>query len=697
MQQFRTTPGAPRRGRASNLILFGVIALALALVGPLGCGSDEDSGGPDVTTGSISGSVIEPISGGPVNGATVSISPVSGKKETTSTTDLNGDYTLSDVEEGTYTLTIDASAVVADPTNSNLEFVNTTQRVTVVAGQNVRSDAAVPVIDVTESEQPVGGQPTVLQPASIPGLRVDIPADAVTFPDGTSTGALNVVQVGFDQGPSPVATGHAPSVMFRILPEGTTFNPPATIQFPNRDGLAGGRTQEVFSFDAAQQTWASDGMATATGITVNTDAGVGISAASTHYVVSPATSVSGNITDPSQQPVAGAMVKVWARVDPLGDGSDLVELEGVMGTTDAAGDFTIAGVRASNISVSALLASSGAAGQLDPTSDVANDGTGSTDVGNHVMDVLTETIFSVDGVVTFEDDSPAAGVDIGWYDPSEQNKQWTTTASDGSFSLELQHAPGVQLGIYAWDSASDYGQDERFVVPSLDQSGVALDIDLQICRDEDSDSCREWGTWSLSGNTLSVSFSNWECGGVVTESDVATVLSLQNGVLTVQVEEDGETMTMTMSRVSGSGPSGVSAANLPGIYHSQQGGFVLALYAGGTLTMFEGEDDGIAVEYGTYANETNNSFDITFLHSDDSDPPPLNTPMSMTYSILGSTMTINDTVGGEPDTFDRCANGPNNGPEGQWSDFNGDGTHFALIIYNGEFAGTDREGDSSSN
>ncbi len=83
---------------------------------------------PVPTTGTISGTVTEEGTGTPISGASVSTQP----STTTVTTDGQGNYTISDVDPGSYTVTASASGYIADSAN-----------VTVTAGDTSTANLAL--------------------------------------------------------------------------------------------------------------------------------------------------------------------------------------------------------------------------------------------------------------------------------------------------------------------------------------------------------------------------------------------------------------------------------------------------------------------------------------------------------------------------------------------------------------------------
>jgi hypothetical protein len=675
-----------RSGRMSALRLILAIGLIAALsaapVAILGCGDDSSGPAPD-PVGSVSGSVIEPVSGLPVVGATVTIDPVTAKKAASTTTNVDGEFWFEDLVPGSYSLTVDATGIVVDAGNPDLIYVGTTVQIEVRAGRDTSNDFYTPIVDSSQDTDVTPGQPTVLQPESIPGLRIDIPADAVTFPGGGSTGALNVVELGFNQGTSPLSAGVAPTMMIRILPEGTVFDPPATITFPNRDVAADGYSFEQFSHDG--DGWVSDGGATAAGEAINADTGTDIGMASTHYVVCDAHTVTGTVIWGAEVPLQGAAVSLWATISPFGE-TKQVPLEGMGDTTDAAGGFSIPGVRACRVAFSAEYATAEGYGALEAGDPTGADVSGTTDLGTRYMEIVTDTFFTVAGTVRHADGSPAAGVYIYWYDPNANGNKGVPliTDADGYYELEISYTPGATLRVQGFSEQTGESGDAEFTVPPLQQSGTTVTVDFSICSQLDQNPCGQWGTWSLSGNMLRVTLSELACGVVVTDVMEIELTGLENGGLGIRFVDNGQTVEGVLMRVQGFGPTGISNANLPGIYAAPDASLVVALYADHTMNAMGG-DGQLTAQWGTYA-VSGSTLDVEFLFSNEPGGPQAGDSMSVTWSRSGDTLSIIDPQ--ETSVFEACPHGPDDGAlENLWL---GGGGDFTLVLYNGEFAGISR-------
>ena len=116
---------------------------------------------PSPTTGTISGTVTDESTGTPIAGASVSTQPAT----TTATTDTQGNYAISDADEGSYTVTASASG-----------YFDESDNVTVTAGQTTTCNLALEpkpttgTISGTVTEEgtgtPIAGASVSTQPAT---------------------------------------------------------------------------------------------------------------------------------------------------------------------------------------------------------------------------------------------------------------------------------------------------------------------------------------------------------------------------------------------------------------------------------------------------------------------------------------------------------------------------------------------------
>jgi len=103
-----------------------------------------------------------------------------------------------------------------------------------------------PNIDVTEWEK----------------LKVTVPADALTFDDGSFATELTIMAFEPDRIPAPTPDGFDPEIVFTVMAGGAgNVDGKAQIEFPNLDGLAPGEKRPIMSFDHDAGKWVQTGSA----------------------------------------------------------------------------------------------------------------------------------------------------------------------------------------------------------------------------------------------------------------------------------------------------------------------------------------------------------------------------------------------------------------------------------------------------
>lgn len=154
---------------------FFIVIISLVLIS--GC-SKDDNPVNTTTKGTISGKITDQTSGNAISGASISTQPTT----TNATSDNSGNYTISDVEAGSYTLTVTKNGYVSNTSNVN-----------VTAGQNTVVNIALaptPVPDPIASFNYGGSMET---PAVITFTNTSQNADSYLweFGDGTTSTATN--------------------------------------------------------------------------------------------------------------------------------------------------------------------------------------------------------------------------------------------------------------------------------------------------------------------------------------------------------------------------------------------------------------------------------------------------------------------------------------------------------------------------
>lgn len=100
---------------------FYLLIVIISLIIFAGCSKDDNPTNSS-TKGNISGKITEQGTGNPISGASISTQPTT----VTATSDNNGDYTISDIEAGSYTLTASKNGYTPNNANANVTAGQTT-------------------------------------------------------------------------------------------------------------------------------------------------------------------------------------------------------------------------------------------------------------------------------------------------------------------------------------------------------------------------------------------------------------------------------------------------------------------------------------------------------------------------------------------------------------------------------------------
>ncbi len=120
-----------------------------------------------------------------------------------------------------------------------------------------------------------------IDPAVWDRLQLTVPADSLYFDDGTPGTQVMIGPVAPDRIPAPLPPGVSPTLVFTVQGGGATnFDTPAPLSYPNLYGLQPGEKRFFYSFDHDAGKWVIIGTGTvsADGLTIDSDAGVGIRA-----------------------------------------------------------------------------------------------------------------------------------------------------------------------------------------------------------------------------------------------------------------------------------------------------------------------------------------------------------------------------------------------------------------------------------
>ena len=231
----------------------------------------------------------------PIEGVTLRID---GLPEVFAVTDATGFFTLQDTPGNEFFVEIDASTSTSAP--AGFHYVGTSKPFHPVAGQATRLnmdgapfDIFLPLAKDGDTIPIVPGEITMARfsetnldtlegiTPSIPRemwelLTVEVPADSLTFDDGTPATVVQIFPLATDRIPAP-PPGVDGAIVFSVDAGGAeNFDVPAKMTYPNVDGLAPGEKVFIYSFDHDRGEWQPTGTMTVSedGIVLTSDDGV---------------------------------------------------------------------------------------------------------------------------------------------------------------------------------------------------------------------------------------------------------------------------------------------------------------------------------------------------------------------------------------------------------------------------------------
>lgn len=177
--------------------------------------------------------------------------------------------------------------LIADGTSTTVDGEYPTLSYNIVTVSGVENPLPAPIYMVkldTENAKYAGKEDVVITLPDVPGFKLEIPKDSVTFPDGSREGYVSVTAVNSNKMPMLPPNGMQPQFIITIQPTGAMFEPPARLTLPNVDGYAPGRQIEMFSYDHDLEEFVAIGLGTVSedGATITSNPGVGVVKAGWH-------------------------------------------------------------------------------------------------------------------------------------------------------------------------------------------------------------------------------------------------------------------------------------------------------------------------------------------------------------------------------------------------------------------------------
>ena len=183
----------------------------------------------------------------PLVGVTISAPAPAGSTPATITTtsDVNGYFTLTGIAPGPQIVSLDAAGVVA---TDGSRFANFKGRLPIMPGVLNRpyQDYLLPKIDPRGEATVNPMSATNINNTNI-GVSFSVPAQTVMQGDVPYAGKLSVSEVPNNATPRELPEVLRPNFIITLQPVGLTFATPVRVNFPNRDNLPPGATTELYS------------------------------------------------------------------------------------------------------------------------------------------------------------------------------------------------------------------------------------------------------------------------------------------------------------------------------------------------------------------------------------------------------------------------------------------------------------------
>lgn len=200
-------------------------------------------------------------------------------------TNAQGVFKITEAPVGPVHLVIDGSTTTAEG-----EYPTLSQNIVTVSG--VDNPLAAPVYMVklnTESAVWAGKEDVEVTLKDVPGFKLEVAKDSVTFPDGSREGQVSVTAVNSSKVPMAPPNGMQPQFIVTIQPTGAKFDPPARLTLPNVDAYTPGAQVEMFSYDHDLEEFVAIGLGSvsADGSVVKSNEGVGVIKAGWHCGAAP--------------------------------------------------------------------------------------------------------------------------------------------------------------------------------------------------------------------------------------------------------------------------------------------------------------------------------------------------------------------------------------------------------------------------
>lgn len=223
--------------------------------------------------------VVKDINDSPLPGVTITIVSTGQSVKT----DASGAFSIPSPALGDQLVTVDGRTISQEITNGEKAF--SVVSVNVSLGNKQKNILERPIylspkiLDGSETEI-VSGSAAIVSSPHAPGVEIDIPANAVTFPGGSKSGSINILEIPAEKTSVELLEEATPERVYALEPSGLEFNQRVKLTLPNVNEFPEGTELVILSKNSATGIWEVDGSANVTeSNTIETKPGQGI----THF------------------------------------------------------------------------------------------------------------------------------------------------------------------------------------------------------------------------------------------------------------------------------------------------------------------------------------------------------------------------------------------------------------------------------
>lgn len=206
----------------------------------------------------------------------------------TAITDAAGTFAIPNPALGDQVITIDGRSVPEEIRQGQKEYSVITMNVSLGNEQKNIIERTIylapKLLDGTEVSV-VPGSGTVVSSPHAPGVELEIPASIATFPGGSKSGTINILQIPSSKTSIELLEEAEPDTVYAFEPSGLKFSQPVKLTLPNTNEFPVGTELVILSKNSVSGNWEFDGAASVTdGNVIETKPGMGITHFSELYV-----------------------------------------------------------------------------------------------------------------------------------------------------------------------------------------------------------------------------------------------------------------------------------------------------------------------------------------------------------------------------------------------------------------------------